>query len=184
MAEIAHPTTVARLIGRSAFSGIVCFNFLRAENTHGTFKQSGAHALSPAFSRRDDPRYWRVRDGRYGAARAIAHWQRSRQTYSAVDVGVERANRSARRRWRFVSKASRSFPYSLMTGAGLVGSNSRFASSRIRSFIAFSFLKGKWPRLRGHFLLPVMVMVPVVVVMPVGERRRRNSDRDQCRQRE
>ena len=31
VAEIAHPTTVARLIGRSAFSGIVCFNFLRAE---------------------------------------------------------------------------------------------------------------------------------------------------------
>ena len=31
MAEIAHLTTVARLIGRSAFSGIVCFNFLRAE---------------------------------------------------------------------------------------------------------------------------------------------------------
>jgi len=31
VAEIAHPTTFARLIGRSAFSGIVRFNFLRAE---------------------------------------------------------------------------------------------------------------------------------------------------------
>src|SRR5258707_15139070 len=31
VAEIAHPTTIARLIGRSVFGGMVCINFLRGE---------------------------------------------------------------------------------------------------------------------------------------------------------
>src|SRR5258708_17047386 len=29
VAETAHPTTIARLIGRSLFGGMVCINFLR-----------------------------------------------------------------------------------------------------------------------------------------------------------
>src|SRR5258705_12318756 len=31
VAETAHPTTIARLIGRSVFGGMVCINFLRGE---------------------------------------------------------------------------------------------------------------------------------------------------------
>src|SRR5713226_6055144 len=31
VAETAHPTTIARLIGRSVFGGMVCINFLQGE---------------------------------------------------------------------------------------------------------------------------------------------------------
>src|SRR5258708_37013441 len=31
VAETAHPTNIARLIGRSVFGGMVCINFLRGE---------------------------------------------------------------------------------------------------------------------------------------------------------
>jgi hypothetical protein len=40
VAETAHPTTIARLIGRSVFGGGVN-QFLARRNIHGTFKQTG-----------------------------------------------------------------------------------------------------------------------------------------------
>src|SRR5258705_13188374 len=49
VAEIAHPTTIARLIGRSVFSGMARINFLRAEIFHGTFKQTGLRYSSRQF---------------------------------------------------------------------------------------------------------------------------------------
>jgi hypothetical protein len=47
--KIAHPTTIARLIGRSVFSGMAPINFLRAEIFHGTFKQTGLRYSSRQF---------------------------------------------------------------------------------------------------------------------------------------
>ena len=49
VAEIAHPTTIARLIGRSVFSGMARINFLRAEIFHSTFKQTGLRYSSRQF---------------------------------------------------------------------------------------------------------------------------------------
>ena len=49
VAEIAHPTTIARLIGRSAFSGIVVNQFLASRNIYSTFKQTGLRYSSSQF---------------------------------------------------------------------------------------------------------------------------------------
>ena len=69
VAEIGHPTTVARLIGRSAFRGIVRINFLRTEIPFGTFKQIGfARLVKPFLSLRCMP-------GRCGS-RVRGCWQK------------------------------------------------------------------------------------------------------------